>query len=79
MMKGKKQPLFYPTVSLETYFVVRPKDPDFKYDLNINQGILKIQAILILGFCYIKIVMVMMTQSLMYFIYYPINKLKICA
>ncbi|AZH00296.1 fimbrial protein [Proteus mirabilis] len=37
----KKQPLFYPTVSLETYFVVRPKDPDFKYDLNINQGILK--------------------------------------
>lgn len=42
MMKGKKkQPLFYPTVSLETYFVVRPKDPYFKYDLNINQGILK--------------------------------------
>ncbi len=37
----KKQPLFYPTVSLETYFVVRPKDPYFKYDLNINQGILK--------------------------------------
>ncbi len=37
----KKQPLFYPTVSLETYFVVRPKNPDFKYDLNQNEGLLK--------------------------------------
>lgn len=37
----KKQPLFYPTVSLETYFVVRPKKPDFKYDLNSNDGALK--------------------------------------
>ncbi|OAT34735.1 fimbrial protein [Proteus myxofaciens] len=37
----KKQPLFYPTISLETYFVVRPKNPDFKYSLNPNEGILK--------------------------------------
>ncbi|MDF4405690.1 hypothetical protein P3471_24425, partial [Vibrio parahaemolyticus] len=37
----KKQPLFYPTVSLETYFVVRPKKPDFKYNLNSNDGVLK--------------------------------------
>ncbi|MCW2256852.1 hypothetical protein M2263_002943 [Providencia alcalifaciens] len=39
--KKNKQPLFYPTVSLETYFVVRPKNPDFKYDINQNEGILK--------------------------------------
>ncbi|WP_195848734.1 fimbrial protein [Providencia alcalifaciens] len=37
----RKQPLFYPTVSLETYFVVRPKQPDFKYTLDQNAGILK--------------------------------------
>ncbi|EMT6575314.1 TPA: fimbrial protein [Providencia rettgeri] len=37
----KKRPLFYPTVSLETYFVVRPKKPDFKYDLNPSTRILK--------------------------------------
>lgn len=37
----KKQPLFYPTISLETYFVVRPKNPNFKYALNSNQGVLK--------------------------------------
>lgn len=37
----KKQSLFYPTVSLETYFVVRPKEPIFKYDLNQGEGILK--------------------------------------
>lgn len=37
----KKQPLFYPTVSLETYFVVRPKNPDFKYDLDFNEGSIK--------------------------------------
>lgn len=37
----KKKPLFYPTMSLETYFVVRPKDIDFKYDLNANEGVLK--------------------------------------
>lgn len=39
--KKNKQPLFYPTVSLETYFVVRPKKPDFKYDINQNEGLLK--------------------------------------
>lgn len=37
----KKIPLFYPTVSLETYFVVRPQKPNFKYEINSNKGILK--------------------------------------
>ncbi|EKT56089.1 fimbrial protein [Providencia burhodogranariea DSM 19968] len=39
--ENRKQPLFYPTVSLETYFVVRPKNPDFKYDINQSEGVLK--------------------------------------
>lgn len=37
----KKSPLFYPTISLETYFVVRPKQPNFKYESNPNEGVLK--------------------------------------
>ena len=37
----KKRPLFYPTVSLETYFVVRPEKPDFKYDFSQKDGVLK--------------------------------------
>ncbi|EMN4130046.1 MULTISPECIES: fimbrial protein [Providencia] len=37
----KKQPLFYPTISLETYLVVRPKNPNFKYDFRQNEGVLK--------------------------------------
>lgn len=37
----KKRPLFYPTVSLETYFVVRPQKPDFKYELNPSTNTLK--------------------------------------
>ncbi len=37
----KKKSLFYPTVSLETYFVVRPKNPNFQYVLNEKDGILK--------------------------------------
>ena len=37
----KKQPLFYPTMSLETYFVVRPKNIDFKYEMNASEGVLK--------------------------------------
>lgn len=36
-----RQPLFYPTVSLETYFVVRPKNIDFKYQMDSNSGELK--------------------------------------
>ncbi|EKT56100.1 hypothetical protein [Providencia burhodogranariea] len=36
-----KQPLFYPTLSLETYFVVRPVSPKFKYELNQDKGILE--------------------------------------
>lgn len=39
--KERKQPLFYPTVSLETYFVVRPKHPNFKYTLDQTTGVLK--------------------------------------
>lgn len=36
-----KQLLFYPTVSLETYFVVRPISSKFEYELNQDKGILK--------------------------------------
>lgn len=36
-----QQSLFYPTVSLETYFVVRPKDIAFKYAMDADAGILK--------------------------------------
>lgn len=35
-----QQSLFYPTVSLETYFVVRPKNINFQYDMNTNAGVL---------------------------------------
>ncbi|SUC36255.1 Uncharacterised protein [Providencia rustigianii] len=37
----KQQTLFYPTMSLETYFVVRPKNIDFKYDVRASEGVLK--------------------------------------
>ena len=37
----KKSPLFYPTISLETYFVVRPKQPNFKYESDPVEGVLK--------------------------------------
>lgn len=36
-----KKTLFYPTVSLETYFVVRPKNPKFKYEIDQYNGIIK--------------------------------------
>lgn len=36
-----QQSLFYPTVSLETYFVVRPKNIDFQYAMDANAGVLK--------------------------------------
>lgn len=37
----ERQPLFYPTISLETYFVVRPKNINFKYDVNTDEGMIK--------------------------------------
>ena len=39
--RRERQPLFYPTVSLETYFVVRPKNINFKYEVNSNEGVIK--------------------------------------
>lgn len=33
-----KKPLFYPTVSLETYFVVRPLNPKFTYEFEKQNG-----------------------------------------
>lgn len=39
--RQNRQSLFYPTVSLETYFVVRPKNIDFKYEINSDSGVLK--------------------------------------
>lgn len=38
---SNQQSLFYPTVSLETYFVVRPKKVDFQYAMDGNTGVLK--------------------------------------
>ena len=37
----KQQSLFYPTVSLETYFVVRPKNTNFQYAMDDNIGVLR--------------------------------------
>lgn len=39
--RRERQSLFYPTMSLETYFVVRPKDINFKYEVNTNEGVIK--------------------------------------
>lgn len=36
-----KKPLFYPTVSLETYFVVRPLNPKFTYEFEKQTGSIK--------------------------------------